>query len=245
MRDAEKRVTASVLHLELSKQSTTARRPEAQISQIDIDIFLVRLAEHLLRGGCAACAALLEREELLGAERLVVDLRRRLDEILKMGPAERSARDSAWYDDVPREEVAQVVELAVRLVLDVDHAPSVLPPSHGLAVDNHVALGPDDGKGDHVSDGLVERRLVLVVLLVVEGVRPNVVVHQLGSDLRQDSISVSGRVGRRTLCLNSSRSSSVSESLLAITGTTLTTSESFFITVMSIALREWPVGLIK
>lgn len=51
-----------------------------------------------LRGG-----ALLEREQLLGAEALVVDLRRRLDEVLQVGAGE---------------EVAQVGELAVALVLD-------------------------------------------------------------------------------------------------------------------------------
>jgi hypothetical protein len=48
-------------------------------------------------------AALLEGEELLGAEALVVDLGRGLDEVLEMGA---------------REEVAQVDKLAVVLILN-------------------------------------------------------------------------------------------------------------------------------
>lgn len=51
----------------------------------------------------ADCGALLEREQLLGAEGLVVDLRGRLDQVLQMGA---------------REEVAKVDEFAVVLVLD-------------------------------------------------------------------------------------------------------------------------------
>jgi hypothetical protein len=50
-------------------------------------------------------AALLEREQLFGAEALVVDLRRRLDEVLQVRA---------------RQEVAQVHELAVVLVLDYE-----------------------------------------------------------------------------------------------------------------------------
>lgn len=37
----------------------------------------------------------------------------------------------------------------------------------------------------------------------------------------------------------------VSESALAMTGTTLTTSDSFFSTTMSIGLSEWPDGWMK
>ena len=36
------------------------------------------------------------------------------------------------------------------LVLDVDHAPAVLAPADGLAVDDDGALGAHDGEGDHV-----------------------------------------------------------------------------------------------
>ena len=52
--------------------------------------------------------------------------------------------------DAPGEEVAEVDELAVPLVLDVDHAPAVLAAADGLAVDDDGALGAHDGEGDHV-----------------------------------------------------------------------------------------------
>lgn len=80
-------------------------------------------------------AVLLEGEELLGAERLVVDLGRRLDEVLEVRP---------------EEEVAQVHELAVLLVLDVDDAPAVLAAPDLLAVDDDVLFRADDGEGDEV-----------------------------------------------------------------------------------------------
>lgn len=51
----------------------------------------------------ADCGALLERKQLLGTERFVVDLRSGLDEVLEVSAGE---------------EVAEVDELAVVLVLD-------------------------------------------------------------------------------------------------------------------------------
>jgi len=50
-----------------------------------------------------------------------------------------------------REEVAQVHELAVLFVFDVDDAPAVLAPADRAAVDGYALLGADDGEGD---DGL-------------------------------------------------------------------------------------------
>ena len=55
--------------------------------------------------GVALVGAFLERKQLLGAEGLVVDLRRRLDQVLQVGAGE---------------EVAEVDEFAVVLVLDCD-----------------------------------------------------------------------------------------------------------------------------
>lgn len=80
--------------------------------------------------------ALLERKELLGAERLVVDLRGGVDQVLEVGAGE---------------EVAEVDEFAVLLVLDVDRSPAVLAAADSLAVNVDVALASDDGEGD---DGL-------------------------------------------------------------------------------------------
>jgi hypothetical protein len=56
-------------------------------------------------------AALLQGEELLGAEGLVVDLGCRLDEVLEVSAGE---------------EVAEVHEFAVILVFDIDNSPAVL-----------------------------------------------------------------------------------------------------------------------
>jgi len=79
---------------------------------------------------------LLQRQQLLRAEALVVDLARGLDQVLQMGAGE---------------EVAQVDELAVPLVLDVDGAPAVLARGDGLAVEGEAVFGADDCEGD---DGL-------------------------------------------------------------------------------------------
>lgn len=80
---------------------------------------------------------LLQRKQLLRAEALIVDLARRLDQVLEMGAGE---------------EVAQVDEFAVSLVLDVDGAPAVLARGDGLAVEGEAVLGADDCEGD---DGLI------------------------------------------------------------------------------------------
>jgi hypothetical protein len=100
----------------------------------------LRAAAHLALGrradgpaAVALCAALLERQELLRAERLVVDLRSRLDEILEVRA---------------EEEVPQVDEFAVVLVLDVDNAPPVLATPDLLAIDNDGLLGADNGEGN-------------------------------------------------------------------------------------------------
>ena len=50
---------------------------------------------------------------------------------------------------MPGEEVAEVDELAVPLVLNVDDSPAVLAATNGLAVDDDGALGADNSEGDH------------------------------------------------------------------------------------------------
>lgn len=82
------------------------------------------------------CAGgLLEREQLLGTERLVVDLRRRLDEVLQVGA---------------QEEVAQVDELAVVLILDIDDAPPVLSAPYLPTVDDDRLFRANDGERDEI-----------------------------------------------------------------------------------------------
>lgn len=86
----------------------------------------------------SASAALLQRQKLLGAEGLVVDLAGRLDQVLEVGA---------------RKEVSQVDEFAVVLVLDVNDTPAVLPATDLLAVDNDVLLTAHDGERDDVLHG--------------------------------------------------------------------------------------------
>ena len=50
--------------------------------------------------------------------------------------------------DAPREEVPEIVEVAVLLILDIDEAPAVLPATDGLAVNDDVPLASDHRKGD-------------------------------------------------------------------------------------------------
>lgn len=49
----------------------------------------------------------------------------------------------------PRQEVSEVVEVAMRLVLNVDNTPSVLAAAYRLTVDHHVPLGADNGEWHH------------------------------------------------------------------------------------------------
>lgn len=86
----------------------------------------------------ALCAALLEGQQLLGTERLVMDLRGRLNKILEMSA---------------EEEVPEVNELAVVLILNVDDAPPVLATTDLLAIDNNRLLGSNDGEWDQILIG--------------------------------------------------------------------------------------------
>lgn len=81
---------------------------------------------------------LLQRKELLGAERLVVDLRGRLDEVLQMGAGE---------------EISKINELAVLVIFYIDGAPSVLAATNSLPVDVDVSLGADHSEWN---DGLCQ-----------------------------------------------------------------------------------------
>lgn len=64
-----------------------------------------------------------------------MDLRRRLDQVLQVRP---------------RQKVAEVVEFAVLLVLDIDDAEPRFPASNWLAIDNHASFASDYCKGYHV-----------------------------------------------------------------------------------------------
>ena len=146
-------------------------------------------------------AALLECQQLLGAEGLVVDLGGRLDQILKVGAGQ---------------EVSQVDELAVVLVLDVDDSPPVLAAADLLAVDDDGLLRADNGEGNdvltvmavshrschkscvhgawyrsvHYLDLGVDRTLLIVELVVVVGVHLQVVEGKLLLDALLESLAL-------------------------------------------------------
>ena len=80
--------------------------------------------------------ALFESEQLFSAERFVMDLRSRLDEILQVSASE---------------EISEVDEFAVSLIFDIDRSPAVLTTADSLTVHVDVVLATDNGEGD---DGL-------------------------------------------------------------------------------------------
>lgn len=88
--------------------------------------------------------ALLECEKLLGTERLVVDLRCGVDQVLEVGAGE---------------EVAEIDEFTVLLVLDVDRSPAVLTTADGLAVHIDVTLASNNGEWN---DGLCMRSVLRI-----------------------------------------------------------------------------------
>ena len=79
---------------------------------------------------------LLQRQELLRAETLIVDLRCSFDQVLQVSASE---------------EVPEVDEFAVAFVFDVDGSPAVLAGGDGFAVDLEGGFAADYCEGD---DGL-------------------------------------------------------------------------------------------
>jgi len=96
-----------------------------------------------------------------------VDLAGGLDQVLQVGLGE---------------EVAEVDELAVVLVFDVDDAPLVLSTTDSAAVDVDSLVAANDGEGNEVLDLLVDSGLLVVVLVVVVRVEADVVESKLVSD---------------------------------------------------------------
>lgn len=103
---------------------------------------------------------LLERHKLLGTEGLIVDLARRLNQILQVGTSQ---------------EVPQRYKLAMVLILDIDHPPAILPTSDRAPAYDDVVLGTDHGERDQVFDVGVESALFFILLVIVVGVHAQVV----------------------------------------------------------------------
>jgi hypothetical protein len=81
--------------------------------------------------------ALLEGEQLLGAERFVVDLGRGLDQVLQVGAGEKVAQ----VDEFAVVLVLDCVQLApvclaMRMVRTIDNTPAVLATANLLAIDH-------------------------------------------------------------------------------------------------------------
>lgn len=162
-----------------------------------------------------------------------MDLGGGLNEILQMGAGE---------------EVAEVDELAVILIFDVDDTPAVLASTDLLASNNDGLLGSDNSEWDDV---------LCTISIVIPSYSLSSVLLTLicAFNARSSSSSSSLSYGyifklwkansSLILTLKASRSSRVKESDLAITGTTLTTSESFLRTTISIGFNAWPDGWIK
>lgn len=83
----------------------------------------------------SSSTALLQGQKLLGTESLVVDLRRRLDQVLQVSAGE---------------EVAKVHKFAVVLILDIDDTPAVLATTNLLARDDDGLLRADNSEWNDV-----------------------------------------------------------------------------------------------
>lgn len=81
--------------------------------------------------GRALLYSVLKRQKLLRTERLVMNLRSGLNEVLQVRACE---------------EVAQVHKFAVVRVLDINHTPAVPATTDRLAVNYNVVLGSDNGE---------------------------------------------------------------------------------------------------
>lgn len=143
------------------------------------------------------------------------------------------------------------------LVFHVDDTPARLASTHCLPVNDDSPFRTNDGERNHVlehirseaamgateltnyPDALIELNLLLIILFRVEGIQADVMVVHLSPNLQYDElIAIFNQAEKRTFSLKESRSSIVKLSALAMTGTTFTTSLSFFITIMSIGRSE-------
>lgn len=102
---------------------------------VSAQLAISRWADWSAAGVSSSCAALLQCQQLLGAEGLVVDLRSGLNQVLEMGAGE---------------EVSEVDEFTVVLILNVDDSPSVLAAANLLASNNDRLLRTNNREWDDV-----------------------------------------------------------------------------------------------
>lgn len=176
--------------------------------------------------------AVLEGQQLLRTEGLVMDLRSSLDKILEMGS---------------EKEVAEVNKFAMVFVLDVDDTPSILATADLLAINHNGLFGANNSKWNetlfHSLDSVVSVQHLAKLTLICP--------FRERSSSSNSSLSYGYilRLWKENSSLMRSlkawRSSTVNVSALAMTGTTLTTSDSFFKTTISMGFSEWPEGWMK
>lgn len=95
-----------------------------------------------------SCASLLECQQFLASVIFVVDLSSRVDQILKMCSSQ---------------EVAQVDKVTVVLVLNVDHAPTVLTCANLATVYVDCLLGANNCEWDKALRSKCQQCLVFVI----------------------------------------------------------------------------------
>ncbi len=54
------------------------------------------------------------------------------------------------FNSLPRQEITQRHELAMRLILNVHHTPTIFPCAHGFATDIHFPFRTNHREWDHV-----------------------------------------------------------------------------------------------
>ena len=194
----------------------------------------------------------LDSQKLLGTESFIMDMSGSFNKILQVGSSQK---------------VTQVHKFAVMFILDIDNTPTSLSATYSLAIHDHVSFRTDNSKRDELlllllhksqisiytiaihiimfstyTNVFVQCTFLFIILITFVRIQTNVVESKLSLDLyesRAMSIMTFHRQIKNILtrCLKASRSSKVKESDLAMTGTTLTTSESFLSTTISMGFN--------
>jgi len=97
-----------------------------------------------------------------------VNLGRGLDQILQVRP---------------RKEIAQRHELAVRLILNVHHTPTISPCAHGFTTNYHFPFGTNHGEWDHFPNVFIELHFLVIVIVSIKRIETNVLVGEFPPNL--------------------------------------------------------------
>ena len=215
------------------------------------------------RGGAGAGGGLLECQELLRAEGLVVDLGGRLNEVLQVSSeVVISECQTSELKGTNLKRKSRRYTNSQCLSSSTFTTPQrFLRPRTGLPSMITLRSEPTTAKGIMLCEDIDQKGfLIKGVKCDIRGsYRSEPTLLRRSHRYRKGTGGCCGgrvprgstkpvstafqgkRASKRTLLLKASLSSGVKESDLAMTGTTLTTSDNFFITIMSMGRREWPV----